>query len=482
MTLYSRLADEIASQIASGVLRAGERLPSVRRMVAARKVSPATVMQAYRLLEDRGLIATRPRSGYFVAPRSAATFDEPAPLAYSGAPVEVETTDLMFDYLASVKDRSLVPLGTAFISPTLFPLSKLAQSLCSAAKRMDPWRTVDDLPPGNQELRRNIARRYLECGAPVGVDDIVITSGASEAMLICMSTVTRPGDMVAIESPAFYGVMQGVQAMGLRAVEIPVRGRDGLDLDALAAALERHPIKACWFMPTFQCPVGSLMPVEKKQALAELLAKREIPLVEDDSYAELYFGRDRPPPVKAFDTAGLVMHCGTFSKSLAPGYRVGWTAPGRFARAVARNKFLFSVETNVFAQEAIAQFVKHGGYEYHLRRLREALRTQQAAMLRAIARHFPTETRVTRPEGGYFVWVELPQGIDAIALYRECLDSGVSISPGPIFCARRDRFRSYIRLNYGHPWSASIERGVATVGRLVARTLAASAPTGATAG
>ena len=470
VALYQSLAEEVAQQIQSGVLRTGDRIPSVRQMSTSHNVSAATVLQAYHLLEARGLISTRPRSGYFVNAHLRSPLSEPASSTPSGQSTAVDVIDLVFEVLAATKEAAeaaaVVPLGSAFPSPLLFPLPKLARTLSSTARHLDPWKTVEDLPPGSRELRRLIARRYLDLGIQLGLDDIVITSGAAEALTLSLQAVTRPGDVVAVESPAFYGALQAVEMAGLRAVEIPVHSRDGLDLQALAVAIETQAIKACWFMTTFQNPVGSLMPVDGKRALAELLAKHRVPLIEDDVYAELYFGPQRPIPVKSFDEDGLILHCGSFSKCLAPGYRVGWVAAGRFTEEVRRRKFLSSISTNVVAQETLAEFMKHGGYDHHLRQLREAVHKQQAAMLDAIDRHFPRETRVTRPSGGYFLWLELPAEVDALELYRQSLAAGVSLAPGPMFSPQRG-FSRHIRLNCGHPWNAALDNAVATVGQLV---------------
>jgi DNA-binding transcriptional MocR family regulator len=208
------------------------------------------------------------------------------------------------------------------------------------------------------------------------------------------------------------------------------------------------------------------MPPKHKCALVALLARHGIPLIENDVYGELHFASERPAPAKTWDTSGMVLHCGSFSKALAPGYRIGWAAPGRFTEVVRQNKFLMSISTNVQAQEAIAEYVKHGGYELHLRRLRHALKSQRDQLLRAITRYFPAGTCVSRPDGGFVLWVQLPEGSpDALELMRLALDEGVSLAPGALF-SPNGRFGGNLRLNYGHPWSAEMERGVQVIGRL----------------
>jgi DNA-binding transcriptional MocR family regulator len=379
--------------------------------------------------------------------------------------IAVDVSDRVFEILDASKTRDVVPLGSAFPSPLLFPLARLGQSLATSAKALDPWSTVADLTPGNADLRRQIAQRYLADGLQVHTDEIVITDGALEALNLCLGAVTRPGDSVIVESPTFYGALQALERLGLKAIEVPTHPREGVDLAALAHAIERHAPAACWLMTTFQNPLGSLMPAPKKKALVALLAEHGIPLIEDDVYAELYFGDRRPLPAKAFDTQGLVMHCSSFSKCLAPGYRIGWVAAGRHAKAVARSKLTSTLGASAPVQAALAHYLERGGFDKHLRRLRLALAAQQAQMVQAVATHFPAGTRATRPAGGYFLWVELPDSVDALALHRAALAHGISVAPGPIFSASQ-AFANCVRLNYGHAWDHRVEAAIATLGRL----------------
>jgi DNA-binding transcriptional MocR family regulator len=476
MAIYTELADDIERQIRRGVLRAGERLPSVRTLCTARGISQGTVMQAYYLLEDRGLVSARPRSGYYVNARARVPLPTPTMPTLQPEMVQIVPANLLYSVLDGIKKRESVPLGSAFASPLLFPLPKLAQLLGAAARRLDPWRVVDDLPPGNAELRRHIARRYLEMGAEVDVGDIVITNGASEGLMLCLIATTEPGDLVAIESPAHYNVLHTIEVCGRQAICVPTCAQEGINLPALEAAIAARPIKAVWAMPTFQNPTGATMSARKKGALVALLARHGIPLIENDVYGELYFDAERPAPAKTWDRRGGVLHCGSFSKSLAPGYRLGWVAAGRFHETVLQNKFLLSINSNVPAQAAIADYLKHGGYELHLRRLRSTLRSQRDQLLRSVARHFPAGTAVSRPHGGYVLWVQLQQGsIDTLELMARALDEGVSLAPGALF-SPNGRHSNDLRLNYGHPWSAEMERGVAVIGRLAAGAAPATVP------
>lgn len=466
MKRYEQLADDLASAIRDGLLKRGERLPSVRQASATRQLSPSTVFQAYYLLEARGLISARERSGYFVtggAQHLPPLLEAGSKLANEATAVEV--SELVFSILDSTRARKVVPLGSAFPSPLLFPMARLAKTMAAAVQAMDPWLSVEDISPGDIELRRQISLRYMIDGLQVPIEKIVITNGALEALNLCLQAVTRPGDTVLIGSPSFYAALQSIERAGLKAVEVPCHPRDGIDLMAMEQALSRHQPKACWLMTNYQNPLGSLMPDQSKQAMVELLTRYNVPLIEDDVYGELYFGELRPRPAKAFDTAGLVMHCSSFSKCLAPGYRVGWAAPGRYAKAVERLKLTTSLATSVPAQITLAHYLKKGGYDRHLRGLRHTLLLQQIKFTAAIERHFPAGTRLTSPRGGYFLWIKLPEGIDALELHRAALAQGISIAPGPMFSSQR-KFGDYVRLNYGHVWDESIDQAIAQLGTL----------------
>lgn len=475
MTRYEILAAEIAQSIRDGVLREGDKLASIRMACASRSVSPSTVSQAYYLLETQGLIRAQPRSGYFVCRQARPLPPEPDASRPSGESTHLAISDHIFDILDSLRQRAVVPLGSAFPAPALFPMARLAQAMGRHLRHLEPADVIEDLAPGNPALRRQIALRYLMSGINLSIDAIIITNGALEALNLCLQAVCVPGDTVLLESPTFYAALQMLERLGLKAVEIPTHPRTGVDLVALEAAITRHAPKACWLMTQFQNPLGSLMPADKKQALVEILTKHDVPLIEDDVYGELYFGQNRPMPAKAYDTKGLVMHCSSFSKCLAPGYRVGWVAPGRYAQAIQRLKLASTLSASGPAQGALAEYLEQGGYERHLRKLRETLAVQQGFLSEAIARYFPAGSRSTRPQGGFFLWVEMPQAVDALLLYQQALVLGISVMPGPIFSAQT-HFRHALRLNYGHRWDDRMENAMRTLGELACRQLSAKPP------
>lgn len=466
MKLYRLVAQEFEKMIRGGSLRVGDQLPSVRALRRTRRVSPSTVLRAYSALEFSGLIQSRPRSGYYVCARSKPHL--PRPSVPRPNSTRVAVSDLVFQTLEASRNREVVPLGSAFPDPVQFPWTKLARYLGSSARSMDPWATVESLPPGSGELRRQIARRYLRLGMTIDIEQIIVTSGALEALNLALQTVARAGDTIAIESPTFYGCLQAAERLGLNVVEIPTHPQEGVDLDALSKAIAKHSVRACWFMTTLQHPTGAIVPEDKKRELVRILSRNGIPLLEDDAYAELQFSSNPAVPAKAFDRGGIVLHCGSFSKCLAPGYRLGWVAAGKFAKDVARRKIELSLATSLPIQLGIAQMLRHGGYESHLAKLRGVLANQQAAALESVHRQFPPGYRVAAPAGGYFLWIECAAAVDSLELHRLALDSGITIAPGPMFSAR-GQFRNFIRLNYGHPWGPEMHRGVQRLGQLLRR-------------
>ena len=288
-----------------------------------------------------------------------------------------------------------------------------------------------------------------------------------ESLGLSLQAVTEPGDWVAIESPAFYGVLQAIERRQLKAVAIPTDVQTGIDLDALADALARYPIRACWLMSNFQNPLGATLPRAKKQQLVAMLAEREIALIEDDVYSELYFGPSRPPPLRAFDPDGrTVLHCSSFSKCLAPGFRVGWVAAGPYAAKIQRLQLMSTLSASVPTQLALADYLHQSGYETHLRRLRRQLELRQMAMYRGIQQAFPDEVSISRPEGGYFLWLTLGNGRDAGTLYRRALAQGISIAPGHMFTTG-DQFRDGLRLNSSFAWDARHQQAIDALGALV---------------
>lgn len=467
--LYESVAESISGMISAGTLRPGERVPSVRRLSTQRRVSVATVLRAYEVLENRGLIEARPNAGYYVRHRPVVA-EEPAISNPPKAPQLVGISALVQDVL-DARRPGVISFGTACPPPEYMPTAKLQRLTASIARRKPAALTQYVLPPGNEELRRQVARRSLDMGCNLAAKDIIITNGAMEAVNLCVRAVARPGDTIALESPTYFGLLQTLESMGLKALEIPTHPRDGISLEALEFALDRTKIAAVIVMPNAQNPLGFTMPDENKKRLVRMLEKRGTPLIEDDVYGELHFGDERARPAKAFDRTGNVMLCSSFTKTLAPGFRLGWTAAGRWQAQVQMLKFINTVGCPEILQMVLAEFLASGGYDRQLRSLRRAFRDQVSQMSAAICQYFPAGTRITRPSGGFILWVELPEGCDSEELFRQALRNNISFGPGVLFSAT-DRYRNCMRIGCAEPWSPRVEQAVARLGELAAKQLA----------
>ena len=464
--LYEGIALELAEQIRRGIYQPGDRLPGVRAASGRWRVSIGTAIAAYRQLEDRGYIEARARSGFYVRAQKAPV-ETPGLSAPNVRPSLVTGQAMVLDLVKSASDRAVFQLGAAVPHASYLPVQMMEKALAAAARRHRVRGAGYAFPPGVPELRRQIARRMSEAGAAVHPDEIVVTNGCQEALGLALRAVTEAGDIVAVESPTYYGLLQTIESLGLKALEIPTHPREGISLEALQLALEQWPVKACIVVPNFSNPLGYRMPDARRRQLVDLLASHEVAIIEDDVYGDLGFGAQRPPVLKALEGSGDVLHCASFSKTASPGLRVGWIAPGRHLQRVEYLKFLTSIATPTVAQLAMAEFLESGRYERHLRQVRRDYARAVDRMTEAVGRHFPAGTRVTQPEGGFLLWVELPAGIDTLALARRALAAGVSIAPGPIFSATQ-KYRNFLRLSCACPWDGA-ERALGLLARMLQR-------------
>jgi len=455
--------------IRDGLLGSGERVPSLRRLSRQRRVSITTVLQAYQLLESKGLIEARPQSGFYVRATRRA-LQEPAMSRPPKSPQSVEVHALVTRVLHDMGWNDLVPLGTSMPDPELLPAGKLRRILAAVARRRPSTLTGVSFPPGHEALRRQIALRMADWGVRANPDEIVVTGGCIEALNLCLRAAAQPGDVIALESPTYFGLLQIIESLGMKALQIPTHAREGISLNALALALEREDVKACVLMPTVSTPLGSTMPEGAKKRAVNMLAERDIPLIEYCVYSALHFGPGQPFAAKAYDKKGTVMLCSSFSKTFSPGFRLGWAMPGRYAQQVRSLKLVSSGGVSELLQITAAEYLASGGYDRLLRKLRRTYARQIEVATRIIAHHFPPKTRVTTPSGGFVLWAVMPEGADSIAIYEQALKEGIGIAPGPMFSAS-NRYRNCMRINCGVAWSERTEQALARVGELAREAL-----------
>jgi len=470
--LYQRLADHYRRAIDSGVLAPAERMPSVRALVRTHRVSLSTALQACRQLEDDGLIEARPRSGYFVRPRHRAAMlpaSEPDPRQPLDPASYVGIHDRVSDFIAQC-DRHVtsVNLALAAASPAHYPADALKQAMIRTL-RARPEMLVSRVPPlGHPELRGVLARRALELGMSLAPDDIIVTHGCIEAVNLALRAVARPGDTVAVESPVYFGLLQILESLGMRALEIPTSPQHGMSVDALELALQTHPhLRAVVVVPNFQNPLGCVMPDAEKARLAMLCERHQVALIEDDTYGMLSDDNQPPPAIKSWDRTGNVIYCASMHKTLAPGMRLGWMTGGRWGSRLAMLKFAQSRPNEPLAQAAVAEYLASKAYDRHLARLRRQLKTQREQVADAIARHFPPGTRLNVPQGSMLLWVEMPGQRSSMRVFEQALAHGIRIAPGTMF-SNSDRYSHFLRLSCGAAYTPQIAQAVSTLGGIVA--------------
>ena len=459
--------------IDTGTLPIGSRAPSVRSLAKQLKVSISTVVAAYRLLEDQGRLQARPQSGFYVRGLRREGVEEPEMSRPPETASAVTVADLRLLLLTEFAKPGTVGLGASNGAVSDWSM-KSVHSMMNSISRSQPIRSASYPPPaGISSLRQQVARWLVRAGCALSADDIVITSGALEAIHLCLRAVTQPGDTIALESPTYWGILQTVEMLGLKALEIPTHPRTGPSLDALEVVLSQNLVKAVVLIPTVHNPLGSIMPEESRRDLLAMLRKANVPLIEDDIYADLVYESPRPRACRSYDTGpannSLVMVCGGFSKTVAPSLRIGWCAPGKWTKEVTRMKAWLNIAAPMLPQLALAQFMEEGGYERHLRKVTTIYRRQVERMSDLVAEHFPPDTRITRPQGGFLLWVELPERVDTVDLHNRAIQAGISICPGVVFSAT-GKYRNCIRINCGLLWTYEVERAIPTLAKLIGQS------------
>jgi len=469
--LYEELSDHLRQRIEQGLYVGGDRMPSIRALSREHGVSVTTVQEAYRQLEDAGMVESRPKSGYFVRARSC-TVDLPQVGRAARRPIEVSQWEDVLSMLGAENPSKVFSLGHAmpdFAAATLKPLLKLWSM---QARRTDMRGLEYDSLRGTEELRTQVARLGIHSGNQLHPDELIITTGCQEALFCALRAVTRPGDVVAVDSPCFYGAMQAIKANDLKVMEIPTHAETGLSIEALELALEQWPIKTLVVTPTCNNPLGYTMPEARKRELLLLAQRFDIAIIEDDIYGDLSYAWPRPRTISSFDTDGRVLLCSSFSKTLAPGLRLGWIAPGRYRSAVIHNKFVSTAASGTLAQLAVAQFIAEGGYERHLRKMRAQYQRNRDEMVNWLESHFPAGIRISYPQGGYLLWLEFSREVDCVELNRELSDQQFRIAPGLLFSAS-GKYRNCMRLNFVNGVDSQTETALLTLAGLIAQRYAA---------
>ena len=467
---YDQVSRYITDLINKGDLKPGDKVPSLRKLSKQLGVSIATITQSYLNLEDNGVLKAKPQSGFFVNALANQINDIPKSATTSGQPRRVRFGDLFEEVFAGGNNPRIIPFGTAKPSMEFMPVKSLTRATRSIISR-HPEKCMDYcFPPGDRKLREQIALQYAHTSTRVSADDIIITSGATEALSLSIQAVAKRGDIIAVETPTFFSVLRLIEKMGMLALEIETDPKTGMELEALEEAFETMDIQAVLASPNISNPLGCLMPEEKKRELVNMLAERDVPLIEDDVYGDVYFGERSPRSSKSYDFNDLVLSCSSFSKTLAPGYRIGWVLPGRYKTQVMELKQATFSATSSINQLAMAEFLSSGQYDRHLVRLRQSMREQVEKGRFLVSTHFPEGTCISSPQGGNVLWVEMPRGCNCIEIFNRALRQNIGVTPGMLFSSTR-KFKNYLRINCGFPWNETNVQAIETLGKIVSDVL-----------
>ncbi|WP_461481715.1 aminotransferase-like domain-containing protein [Porticoccus sp.] len=466
---YQKLVTQFAQDITQGSLRPGDRMPSIRQLATAWRVSKTTVITAYNRLEAMGLIESRPKSGFFVraqqrhrqqplqAPQQSRPRVKPFSVSSSQVIVDIMEKAASFDLLPDVAQQE----GN----------TELRQCLSRAQRRQGLIEQhYYDEPLGHHALREQIARRVHHGQRAIDADEVVITHGCQHALLLALMAVAQPGDIVAVESPGFYGAIQLLETLNIQVIELPSSPATGIDVEAFGQALRQWDIVALIVAANYATPTGACMPDAAKQALLAICGAHRVTIIEDDVYGELYFGPSKPRSLYSFDTSGAVILCASFSKSLSRDLRIGWLLPGKYSQKVKQLKVVTAIAIGTTTQKGVALYLAQGSYERYLKKRRRELEGQLIQWQNAIKQYFPSAQSCSSPQGGLALWAELPTGVDTIKLYARAQQQGITITPGPLFSAQK-RYRNYLRLSFAEPLTAKRENALKCLERLVQESL-----------
>ena len=463
-TLYEVVAHEIAEDVQNGIYTSGQKVPSVRKLSKQRSVSISTVTQAYALLEDQGFLIAKPQAGYFV--RDGANEPVvPPPMSLGSEPSICSKSDMIQHMLAHCNRLDMVNLGAAIPDIHFIP-AKALQTYIQKVTRFNSREVFSyQFTPGHEPLRAQIARRMRYSNVRCTSEDIIVTNGCSEALNIALRATTKAGDIVAVESPCYYGFYQLADVLGLKLIEIPTDPIEGLSFEALKLALQQWDVKAVALTCRHSNPTGASIPLAKQKQIYQLCKVYDVPIIEDDIYGDLGFEGEKTHTLKALDVDGRVIYCSSFSKTIAPGLRVGWTIPGRY-----REKLEWLQTFNTFSAASLSQFalnayLEGGHYDRHLRTVQAAYKENVSNFIKLIKCNFPEGTLLSEPRGGFILWICLPEKVRVVELQEKALQLGVTIVPGEVFSGT-DHFKNYLRISCAVPWTEDVKNAIRSLGKM----------------
>lgn len=452
---YQNLAEQIAQKIYRGELTVGQRLNSLRDFAMLHQVSLNTAKSCYELLEAQGLIFVKPKAGYFVQIGKKESINLPQHDDFESHAREVSNLELQIEIQEASIHTDLIHLGSIQLSPHLIPTDAIRRSLQRALKHSKPEDFLYSDKQGHIRLREALVQHWAEDGFFIAKEDIFISNGCMPALSVVIQTLTEEGDSIIVPTPNFNGQLQLLASLKRKIVEIPT-SHEGFDLVRLEHEMKYSGAKACLLTANFQNPLGFCLNNEDKQKIAQLAERYECYVIEDDIYAECNFSSIRPFPIRHWDDAGFVVYCGSVSKSLSPAYRLGWFCISPRLQHLKAKFLNANIAVNTPLQLGLTDLIHSRGYREHLHQLRPKIMRQMEQYWQYIIQAFyDVDLKLTQPSGGYSLWIQLPQTIHSLKMYRYAQTQGINIVPGIVF-GEDDKYNNCIRLNAGHELSKDI--------------------------
>ncbi|WP_086482023.1 PLP-dependent aminotransferase family protein [Oceanospirillum sanctuarii] len=459
---YLSLADQFIRQLREGRYSADEKLPSIRQISQDLNVSKGTAIRCYEYLEDHGWVEAREKSGFFpgrkaleqLTASSAQHAHQPSAEALAAiSPKRLDNKSLGLEIVRSAGRTDQIPLGTANPCVSFPGVKRLYQLLKKEVGKeelalTDGFISHYQTPPGAEKLRKQLSQLLLKRDLHCTPDQIITTNGAQAAVSLALQATSQEGDIVLIESPCFYGILQCLEAFDRKVVEIPQATSGGPNLDLVAAALDKWPVKAIIVQPTLNNPTGKSMSQENRQRLIDLANQHDIAIIEDDIFADLDYRGSAPSPLKAIDTQDRVLYCSSISKTVTPKLRLGWLVAGRWHERCQHLQFVSKMGLPAHTQNALGSWLEAGLMQRHLRLIRRRYQQRQQLFQQAMQAYWPEGIEYEVAEGGFLAWIKFPKQCDAMTLYQQAQQEKINITPGPLFGSAKAN-RHFIRINFG---------------------------------
>ena len=454
--IYKDLAQQCINDIKNKKLQPHSRMPSLRNFKAQHNISMTSALNCYQHLESLGWIISRPQSGYFVC-QPPLNNNQPEFIDFQSKTSDPALTSSQLSYTPTI--NAIGPLGYACIDPALLPLNGLQQSFRRALKRQSENISFYPAPRGEKVLRDSLSAHFKSYHFHFSSEQLIISNGCMDSIKTALEITTNIGDAVAISSPCYSGLLDMLTLLSRKVVEIPSTDQ-GIDLQQLEKQMQQGNIKAGLFCTSHMNPQGISISAQQKQQLAHLAETYQIPIIEDDVYLEISHEKVVPLPAKHWDKQGYIIWCGSVSKTLAAGYRLGWCLPGRYHQDYLTRRRYFIQGVNSPTQLAIADFINNGEYARHLKKLRYNVQRNTFDYRHYLAQHLPKNSKISAPNGGFVLWIQIPN-LDTKKLFKQAIQAQLDLRVGEHFTTL-DLYNDCLRINIGYGLTDQSDQSAST--------------------